>query len=105
MYLDEGLHKSGKGSKTPALLEWLENDPHLDSSGRVVNRATLQWICLGLGIISADIHCIQFTEDDDYGDAPHYIATSPCSVTEFNKLQDYFHRLLKDLQGDGKKSR
>lgn len=89
----------------PALLQWLEGDPHLDSSGRVVNRATLQRICLGLGIISADIHFIQFTEAGDFGGAPHYIAASPCSIVEYNELQDYFHRLLDDLQGDGKRLR
>lgn len=71
--------------------------PHLTSSGELVNRATLERICLGVGIIMSDAQLIQFTEDEDFGQAPDYIATSHWAGVEYGKIHDYIHRLHKDL--------
>lgn len=96
-YSDKMLHQRGKSSRIPKLSGWLENNPHLNDSGNVVDRTTLQQICLGVGIIMGDAHLIQFSEDGEFGPAPKYIATSPWAGPEYGMVHDYVHQLREDL--------
>jgi hypothetical protein len=87
----------GKGSKSGILFQWLEKNPHLNSSGELVNRATLQQICLGVGIITGDAHFIQFSEDEEFRPVPDHISTSPWGGTEYGKVHAYIHQLQEDV--------
>jgi hypothetical protein len=91
----------GKSSKLQPLLQWVEAEPHFDESGKLVNRATLLGICLGMGMIWKDAHLIQFTEGDHAEDTPHYIAASPWAINEYNAFGDYIGRLLHDIEASG----
>ena len=90
----------GKGSKLKALLQWLDEGPHLNQSGNIINRAGLLEICLGIGIATRDAHLIHFTEGDHTEGTPIFIIRSFWALDEFNKLQDYIDRLHTDLLHD-----
>ena len=76
-YSDQNLHVKKRGSdRTKTLLEWLDEDPHLDDSEKLVNRATMLNICLGMGILLGDSQLVVFTEDSASGDFPEYIGAS-----------------------------
>jgi hypothetical protein len=105
IYSDKALHERGKGSKSRVLFEWLENSPHLGRSGELMNRSTLERICLGVGIILGDAHFIQFAEDGEFGPAPDYIAASPWTSTEYSKIDDYISQLQEDLANPVESSR
>jgi hypothetical protein len=105
-YSDQNLHVKKKGSdRTTALLGWLDEDPHLDDSEKLVNRATMLDICLGVGILLGDSQLVLFTEDDISGDLPEYIGASQWSITEHDKFHDYICKLHKALLKDVGSSR
>jgi len=87
------------------LHEWFGNNPHLDHSGELVNRASLLEICLGLGILLNDACIVLFTEGDYSEGVPDYIMSSRWDPSDFDKLVEYTLRLQVALWPEDNTSR
>ena len=78
--------------------QWLDSSPHLTETTRLVNRASLLGICLGLGIFLQDCRCILFTEGGQYPQGtPDYIAQSIWTLHDYDKFNAYTRALQRDL--------
>ena len=98
-YGDRGLHESSASLK--ALHDWIGDSPHLDVATRLVNRASLLGICLGLGILLGDACKVLFTKDGGFSDdTPAYITDSIWTVPGYDILTEYTKLLQRDLQDD-----
>lgn len=96
-YGDHTLHESSASLK--ALQQWIDDSPHLTDITRLVNRASLLGICLGLGILLGDACKVLFTEDGGFSeDTPAYITSSIWTVPGYDILTEYTKLLLGDLQ-------
>jgi len=94
---DKTLHLSSSRDLID-LLGWLDQDPHLISPGKLVNRESLLQICLGLGLLLRDANLIQFTEDNRYPDeTPDYIVQSIWETRELDAFTGYVKRLWTDI--------
>ena len=95
----------GKDGKLSTLFNWLDQDPHLDVEGGLVDRASMMQICLGTGLLLRDAHLIQFTEEEFSEDIPDHIVRSPWGASEYTKFQSYILKVRKDLCKDTETSR
>ena len=92
-YSDRSLHIPDS-TELVALSEWLNQDPHLTSSEKLVNKATLLQICLGLGLLLRDATLIQFTEEGGHDEETlSFISQSAWTTKEY----DAFHGYLKKV--------
>ena len=57
----------------------------------------MQRICLGAGIVAEDARFVQFTEEDQFGSAPGYLASSVWDLSAYDAICGYIRRLLGDL--------
>ena len=82
---------------TNALFGWLEGDPHLDTLGGVVDKATALRICMGMGIVLGDVSLIQSAGTTFDGSVPDHIVNSPWGSNEYEKCQNYLCKMRYDL--------
>lgn len=92
-YSDKSLHIPNSANLA-ALSKWLNQDPHLTSFEKLVNKATLLRICLGLGLLLKDATLIQFTEEGGFDEeTPTFISQSAWTTKEY----DTFHAYLREV--------
>lgn len=76
----------------------MNQDPHLTSANKLVDRAALLEICLGLGLLLKDAALIQFTEGEHHEETPSYIAQSSWETKEYNAFQEYLEKIWGDVE-------
>ena len=75
-------------------------------SGKLVSRAILFRICLGLGLLLKDANLIQFTEEGGYSDeTPGYIVQSTWGTDKVDYFSAYILKVKTNLSRPSTRTR
>ena len=104
LHSDSTLHTPDR-TRLEALFDWLNQNPHM-VSGKLVSRAILFRICLGLGLLLKDANLIQFTEEGGYSDeTPGYIVQSTWGTDEVDYFSAYILKVKTNLSRPSTRTR